>query len=98
MKQQKYLFLTLILLLFTGWLFAQQAITGTVTDSTGNRLASVSVLVPGTSVGTSTNENGKFNINVPQGTTQLEFSLIGYHKQTVAVGTRTDLVVTLLPV
>ena len=35
MKQQKPLFLTLILLLCTSWLFAQQAITGTVTDSTG---------------------------------------------------------------
>jgi len=98
MKQQKSLFLTLTLLLCTSWLFAQQAITGTVTDSTGSRLASVSVLVPGTSVGTTTNENGNFSITVPQGTTQLEFSLVGYRKQTVAIGTRTDLVVTLLPV
>ncbi|TKK71875.1 TonB-dependent receptor [Ilyomonas limi] len=98
MKQQKTLFLTLILLLCTSWLLAQQSITGTVTDSIGNRLQSVSVLVPGTSVGTTTNENGNFSITVPQGTTQLDFSLVGYKKQTVAIGTKTDLIVTMLPV
>ena len=98
MKQQKTLFLTLILLLCTSWLLAQQTITGTVTDSIGNRLQSVSVLVPGTSAGTTTNENGNFSITVPTGTTQLDFSLVGYKKQTVAIGAKTDLIVTMLPV
>jgi len=98
MKQTKTAFLTLILLLCSGWLLAQQTIMGTVTDSTGNRLQSVSILVPGTSSGTTTNENGNFRITIPPGSTQLEFSLVGYRKQTVAIGTRTDFLVTLLPV
>ncbi len=96
MKRQKILFLTLCLMLCTSALFAQQVVTGTVADSTGNRLPSVSVLIPGKSAGTLTDDNGKFSITVPKGTTQLTFSLVGYKEQSVAIGTRTDLSVTLL--
>jgi TonB-dependent SusC/RagA subfamily outer membrane receptor len=98
MKQTKNMFLTLILLLCASWLLAQQTITGTVTDSIGNRLPSVSILVPNSGVGTTTNENGNFRLTVPQGATQLEFSLVGYRTQTVAISNKTDLIVTLLPV
>ena len=98
MNQLKPFFLTLSLLFCTSWLLAQQTVTGTVTDSTGNRLPSVSVVAPGTSAGTTTNENGNFSISVPQGATQLEFSLVSYKTQTVAIGTKTDLIITMLPV
>lgn len=94
MRQQKTLFLTLLLLCFAsiGW---AQAITGTVADTIGARLPGVSVTVVGKSVGTATDDNGKFSINVPAGSTQLSFSIVGYKTQTVTIGTRTDFTITM---
>jgi TonB-linked SusC/RagA family outer membrane protein len=96
MKQQKVLLLTLVLLLCTSMAWTQQVITGSVADSTGNQLTSVSVTVSGSSSGTVTNDRGKFSLTIPQGTTQLTFSLVGYQTQTVAIGAKTDMLVTLL--
>lgn len=95
MKQQKILFLTLMLLC-SGYLYAQQVVTGTVADSASNRLGQVTVTVAGASGATITDDNGRFSITVPQGATQLSFTLIGYQDQTVAIGTRTDIPVTML--
>jgi TonB-linked SusC/RagA family outer membrane protein len=60
-------------------------ITGKVTNENGEPLAGVSVLVRGTSKGTSTNENGVFSINAEVGET-LEFSMVGYKVHVVKVG------------
>ncbi len=95
MRQQKVLFLTLCLLLCAGAAWAQQVITGTVADTIGAKLPGVSVTVTGKSVGTITDENGKFSINVPAGSTQLSFSLVGYKTQTVNLGTRIEFTITL---
>ena len=42
-----------------------QTVTGTVSDEKGTKLSRVSVIVKGTSVGTSTNNEGKFSIKAP---------------------------------
>lgn len=95
MRQQKALFLTFCLLCFTSMVWAQQAITGTVSDTIGAKLPGVSVTVVGKSVGTITGDNGKFSINIPAGSRQLSFSLVGYKAQTVDLGTSTDFNITL---
>lgn len=55
-------------------------VTGNVTDEAGLPLLGVTVLVPGTSTGTSTDIDGNFSVKVPVGATTLEFSYIGYSK------------------
>ncbi len=60
-------------------------VTGTVIDEVSQPLFGVTVLVPGTNVGTSTDIDGNFSIKVPSGASVLEFSYIGYSKQSLPV-------------
>lgn len=53
-------------------------ITGTVTDSKGEPLPGVSVVISGTSKGTATDFNGKYSIAIDKKSTALEFSSIGF--------------------
>jgi TonB-linked SusC/RagA family outer membrane protein len=62
-----------------------RTIKGKVLDENGDPMIGVSVQVKGTSVGTITDMNGRFSINVPDGRKQLEVSYMGYTKQTVAI-------------
>lgn len=52
-------------------------VTGAVVDSNGEPVVSASVSVKGTTVGTVTDTEGKFSLNVPEGRNTLVFSLIG---------------------
>lgn len=57
----------------------QQTITGTVTSSEDNLgIPGVNVIVKGTSIGTVTNMQGYYEINVPESATTLTFSFIGF--------------------
>ena len=60
-------------------------IRGTVKDSQGNPLAGVSVIVKGTTKGTSTGTDGSFSIDANAGDI-LEFTIVGYEKKSVTVG------------
>lgn len=66
-------------------LYVPKVITGKVTSETGDPLAGVSVLVKGTSRGTTTNSNGVFSISADPGET-LEFSIIGYKLNSIKIG------------
>lgn len=69
--------------------FAQQGqgrtITGTVIDETKEPLIGVSVTVSGTTIGASTDFNGYYTLVIPAGTTELEFSYIGYETQVIPI-------------
>jgi TonB-linked SusC/RagA family outer membrane protein len=69
-------------------------ITGTVKDANGAGLPGVSVVVRGTTTGTTTNAEGKFSISSPADGT-LMFSFIGYVTQEAAVGNRGTVDITL---
>ncbi|WP_114781963.1 SusC/RagA family TonB-linked outer membrane protein [Botryobacter ruber] len=77
--------------------FAQgRTVTGTVTDqATGQGLPGVTVLVKGTSTGTSTDINGGYSISVPAGDATLVFRAIGYQAVERAVGNAATVDVTL---
>ena len=65
-------------------------ITGTVTGSDdGMPLPGVSVVIKGTTIGTATNIDGLYELNVPTSATTLEFSFIGYETTTVEIAGRT---------
>ena len=59
-------------------------VTGRVVGSDGKPLPGVTVLVRGTTVGTNTDVDGRFNLRAPEGSTLL-FSFIGYVSQPVVV-------------
>ena len=64
--------------------FAQNRVTGTVTDKTGMPLPGVNVLEVGTTNGNITDVDGKYSINVEKGKT-LQFSYIGFVTQDIKV-------------
>ena len=73
-------------------------LTGTVKDEKDVLLPGVSVVLKGTSKGTSTDENGSFSIDVPEtGTQMLTFSFVGYKSQEVEVGAQSVFNITLRP-
>ena len=75
--------------------YAQGSVSGTVVDAAGEAVIGASVVVKGTSVGTVTDLDGRYTIqNVPQGAT-LVFSYVGYRTQSIAVGGKSQLNVTL---
>src|SRR5699024_685911 len=92
----KYFYLSaLFFVLFAQIGFAQQkTITGTVTDSEGVPLLGATVLVLGTTNGTSTDFDGNYSIAASVGDV-LEFSYVGYKTVTRNVGPSNTINVTL---
>ena len=78
---QKTMFFVFFLLCSTV-VMAQNKVSGTVLDATGEPLIGVSVLEAGTSNGVVTDFDGNFTLTVKQGA-QLTISYIGYIAQTV---------------
>lgn len=75
----------------------EQTVTGTVTaQETGETLPGVNVVIKGTTSGTSTDQNGDYEITVPDGAT-LIFSAIGFETKEIIVGTQTTIDVVLAP-
>lgn len=66
-------------------------ISGRVTDANGAPLSNVSVMVKGTTVGTTTAADGTYSITVPQTARQLVFSLLSYDDVEMNIGTRTSI-------
>ena len=73
----------------------QQSISGKVTDSGGQPLPGVTVVVKGTSQGTITNADGNYSLtNIPEDAI-LVFSFVGMQTQEIMVGTQTVINVTM---
>jgi len=89
--------LTLVaILLGSIQLFAQDlTVTGTVTDQNNVPIAGANVVVVNTTRGTQTDFDGNYSIAVSNGEQQLRFSYIGYATQTVTVGNRTTINISL---
>ena len=79
---QKAMFFVFFLLC-SAVMMAQNKVSGTVLDATGEPLIGVSVLEAGTNNGVVTNFDGNFTLTVKQGA-KLTFSYVGYLTQTVA--------------
>jgi hypothetical protein len=72
----------------------QLKITGTVTDKNGP-IPGANVVVTGTTLGTMTDIDGKYNIEVPKGAKSLTFSFIGMAPQEITIGTLTQIDVNM---
>lgn len=71
-------------------------VKGQITDAQGETLPGVSIKLKGTTVGATTDVDGRFTINVPDNNSVLVFTYIGYQTQEVTVGNRTTLNVKLV--
>jgi TonB-dependent starch-binding outer membrane protein SusC len=70
---------------------AAQTVSGRVTDESDAPIPGVNVLVKGTTVGTTTDTDGRFSLDVPDASSVLVFSFIGYQSTEVTVGTQTNI-------
>ncbi len=88
----KQILILLVFLTSAGFLFAQKALEGTVTDAkTGETLIGVTVSIKGTSSGTTTDINGKYRLVSEQLTASsvVLYSYIGYTSIEITPGSRT---------
>lgn len=86
---------------------ADVVVSGKVIDEKGDGLPGVSVIMKGSTQGTTTDGQGSYRLSVPNrgdrlAQATLVFSFVGYARQEVVVGTgsgqpQTNLIVTLLP-
>ena len=72
-------------------------VSGRVTDAKGQPVIGASVIVRGTTLGVSTDAEGRFTLEVPApaASQTLEVSYLGYETATIPVGSRTSFAVTL---
>ena len=69
-------------------------VTGVVLDEKGQSMIGVSILVKGTSIGTITDNNGKFSVDLGDKST-LKLSYIGYESIDYNVGSQTNVTIRL---
>jgi len=87
--------LTLLLAFVVQLTFAQEkTISGTVVDETNMPLPGATVLIKGTTTGTSTDFDGKYSISANSGDV-LTFSYVGYNDQSATVGASNSINITM---
>ena len=99
-KKSAYALLFSVLMIFcmTDTMAQSRRVTGNVTSSEdGLGIPGVNVLIKGTQVGTATNVNGDYALDLPSGDAVLIFSYIGFKSQEVSVGTRSVISVEISP-
>ena len=93
-RLQRLMF-TVLFAVFAVGAFAQNKITGTVVDAQGEPVIGASVMIKGTSNGTVTDFDGKFTINNVPAKGNIEISYIGFKTQSIALGGKSSINVTL---
>jgi TonB-linked SusC/RagA family outer membrane protein len=68
--------------------FRKHGVSGVVVADDGTPLPGVNVIIKGTSKGTITDMDGHYSLEVPDGSTVLMFSFVGYEPQEIPVGDR----------
>src|SRR5690606_32675363 len=66
-------------------------VAGTITDMDGAPLPGVTVMIKGTTTGTTTDIDGNFSIDVPDENAVLVFSYVGFVTEEVAVGSQSQI-------
>ena len=84
-----------VLMLSSSLVFAQNNISGSVSDEDGNPVPGATIVVEGTNTGVVTDFDGNYQINASAGD-QLTFSSLGFGSQTITVGNQNQINVTLM--
>ncbi len=93
---RKLLFLVMVFVVTISSTMAQKTVTGTVTAEDAP-LPGVTVVVKGTTIGTVTNIDGNYTLNVPANAKTLVYSFIGMKTQEIEIGTQNTINVVLMP-
>lgn len=72
-------------------------VSGTVTDENGQSFPGVNIVVKGTTNGVNTDSEGKYTLTVPNESSVLIFSFVGYATQEITVGSRTTINIAMQP-
>ena len=97
MKTKFTMILTLFMAFIVHLSFAQQkTVSGTVSDENGLPLIGATVVISGTSSGTTTDFDGNYMINANEGDV-LNFSYVGYKSKDVTVGASNTISLALEP-
>ncbi len=92
----KKLFNTFFLLLFAcAYMSAQKSITGKVIDSSGEPLLGANIIGVGTTVGTITDLDGSFSLNLPETVNEVEVSYIGFDTKIIDITGLSNIDITL---
>jgi TonB-linked SusC/RagA family outer membrane protein len=92
---RKLIMISCCMLLITASAFAQSVVKGIVLDSDKLPMAGVTIQAkPGTAKA-QTDQEGKYSITVPSGSTQLVFSFVGMGTQTVNINNQTVINITM---
>jgi TonB-linked SusC/RagA family outer membrane protein len=94
-KTLRMMIITVFVLCSALSLYAQRAVTGTLTDVNDQPIVGVNVSVKGTSNGTMTDTNGTYRLNIQENDI-LVFSYVGYITQEIKVISQTTISVKLL--
>jgi TonB-dependent starch-binding outer membrane protein SusC len=100
MPTKKMLLGTWLLLLCTGFLYAQtKPVTGKITDSvSGSPLQGVVISILNGKKSVVTNEKGEFSLVVPEFVKRiLQISYVGFSTQTVSIGEASHVSIQLIP-
>lgn len=99
MQYMKSLILILVLLLKTGTIPLQaQFVSGVVTDAeTGEPLIGVNIVLQGTTIGTTTNLDGEYDLQLPDLEGTLVYRYIGFITREVEIEGRTEINIRLRP-
>lgn len=73
----------------------QRVVSGKITDSTGQPLPGVSIVIKGTTQGTVTDANGNYSLSNLSADATLVFSFVGMRTQEIAVGNRTSIDISM---
>lgn len=73
------------------------SVSGVVLDETGQPVPGATVLVKGTTIGTSADMEGRYSLTLPSNAQNLVFSFIGYAPQEVGIQGRSNVSVSLNP-
>ncbi len=96
MKKLQKLALAFTFMLFGGSLFAQGYVKGVIADASANEtLIGASIFLKGTTVGTSSDINGEFNLETPTGQQFIVIQYVGYESQEITVSVKKDQTVNL---
>lgn len=85
MKKLRLFLLSMLLCSFGAAAYAQFTVRGTVTDAAGEPLIGATVMIKGTTTGTTTDVDGSFELNIPGQSTVLQVSYTGFQQQEVTV-------------
>lgn len=92
MKRLSLIFSMLLVVAFT---YGQRAVKGVISDNSGEPLIGANVVAKGTDVGTVTDVDGSYSLNVPAGVNILIVTYTGFTTKEVAIGDQSEINISL---